>query len=181
MGTNFLTNDWTVYRMWVLTQLQAVQGIESSLILSKGILYCVSGWPFIEVVSFLACDNTSSNIEQAHKSQWHLCLPEYSCSCITTLKQCRFLRYNTSGLLHCVIGCVASDIVMDHSDVIWKAKQSCSVAPCFFEMLGSICPAVPHISPKTESHILGSFSIRVCAEVILWLFESLSDDRNITV
>jgi len=34
---------------------------------------------------------------------------------------------------------------------------------------------------KTVSYILGSFSIKECAEAILWLFESLSDDRNIMV
>jgi hypothetical protein len=98
----------------MLTHLKAVQGIESSLILSSWILYCVSGWPFIKVVSFLAIDSTSSNIEQSHKSQWHLCLPEYGCSCINKLKQCCVLRYKTSGLLHCVVVCVAPDVVIDH-------------------------------------------------------------------
>jgi len=34
---------------------------------------------------------------------------------------------------------------------------------------------------KTESYILRSFSIIACAEAILWLFESLSYDRNIMV
>jgi len=34
---------------------------------------------------------------------------------------------------------------------------------------------------KTEPYVLASFSIKVCAEAILWLFESLSVDRNILV
>jgi len=141
----------------MLTRLKTVQGIESSLILSKWLLYCGSGWPFIKVVSFLASDNTSSNIEQAHKGQWHLCLSQHCCSCNNTLKQCCVLRYKTSGLLHHVIGCVTPDIVMDHGDVIWTAKQSCSKALCFFEVLGSMFPAVHHISPEDWLSYPGEF------------------------
>ena len=72
-------------------------------------------------------------------------------------------------LVCCFIDRIVSVLLMDCSDVILRAKQFCSKALRFSEMLVSICSVVHHISPRILNLTYWGISVSKSAEVVMLL------------